>query len=226
MVLAGHVAPGPVRFTEAGLRFDADVRHGQKTGHFLDQRANRIAVGTESQGASVLDVFCATGGFSVHAAAGGARRVHSVDRSRPTLAAAARNMALNLDRPAVASCRHSTEAGDAFEVLARRAGEAWDVVVLDPPSFAQRRRDVPGALAAYRRLTSLAADLVAPGGLLVQASCSSRVGRDEFFDAVLGALATSGRTVSELGRSGHDLDHPIGFDEGEYLKSGFWRLGP
>ncbi|MGE5211067.1 MAG: class I SAM-dependent rRNA methyltransferase, partial [Acidobacteriota bacterium] len=113
-VIAGDLPDGPVRFVEAGLEFDADVRAGQKTGHFLDQRANRIRVGEMSAGRDVLDIFASTGGFSVHAAAGGARSVHAVDLSAPTLAAAEHNMSLNAHLDAVRACAFTTEVGDAF----------------------------------------------------------------------------------------------------------------
>lgn len=226
-VIAGTVPDGPVGFLEGGLRFSADVRAGQKTGHFLDQRANRLRVGALAAGREVLDVFAATGGFSVHAAAGGATRVISVDSSRPTAEAARRNMSANLDHPAVAACRHDVLVGDAFDEMARlaRASERFDVVVVDPPSFARRQQQVDGALAAYQRLTDLAVPLLRPEGVLVQASCSSRVTRDAFFDAVGEALSSSGRAVTLLDRTGHDIDHPVTFPEGEYLKAGFWRLG-
>jgi len=225
-VIAGRVPDGPVRFHEAGLVFDADVRAGQKTGHFLDQRANRIRVGTMAAGRDVLDVFASTGGFSVHAAAGGARSVHAVDLSAPTLAAAEHNMALNAHLDAVAACAFTTEVGDAFEVMVRlaRAGRRFDLVVVDPPSFAQRASDVAGALRAYTRLTHLALRLVRPGGVLVQASCSSRVTGEQFYGAVLDAADTAGRSLVEIVRTGHDADHPIGFREGGYLKAGFWRV--
>jgi len=227
-VISGHVPDGPVRFREGDLLFAADVRHGQKTGHFLDQRANRLIVGSMSSGRDVLDVFASTGGFSVHAAAGGARSVLAVDASAPTLAGAAANMALNADRPEVAACRFTTRVGDAFEVLADldRTGERYDLVVVDPPSFAQRRTDVAGALRAYARLTRLALGVLRPGGALVQASCSSRVSREDFFDTVTTAAAAAGHRLHEILRSGHDVDHPVGFPEGEYLKAGFWSVEP
>ena len=225
-VIAGRVPEGPVRFIEAGLWFDADVRAGQKTGHFLDQRANRIRVGEMSAGRDVLDVFASTGGFSVHAAAGGARSVLAVDISAPTLAAAEHNMALNHEREAVAACAFSTEVGDAFEVMVSlaRAGNTYDLVVVDPPSFAQRQANVEGALRAYTRLTHLALRLVRPGGTLMAASCSSRVGAEQFFDTVLDAAEAAGRSLRELTRTGHDVDHPVAFREGAYLKAGFWQV--
>ena len=227
-VIAGTVPDGPVRFLEGGLRFDADVRTGQKTGHFLDQRANRLRVGAMASGKDVLDVFASTGGFSVHAAAGGARSVRAVDLSAPTLAAAEHNMALNDDLEAVRNCVFSTEVGDAFEVMVQlaRAGRDFDIVIVDPPSFAQRQANVDGALRAYTRLTHLALRLVRPGGVLVQASCSSRVSPEQFFDTVADAAVAAGRPIDEISRTGHDSDHPVGFREGEYLKAGFWTVGP
>lgn len=225
-VIAGIVPDGPVRFLEGGLRFDADVRAGQKTGHFLDQRANRLRVGAMADGRHVLDVFASTGGFSVHAAAGGATSVHAVDLSTPTLAAAEHNMALNADVEAVAACRFTTQVGDAFEVMAKlaRTKALYDIVVVDPPSFAQRQSDVDRAVRAYTRLTHLALRLIRSGGTLVQASCSSRVTPDVFFDTVLDAAASAGRTMTEIARTGHDVDHPVTFREGEYLKAGFWTV--
>lgn len=226
-VIGGTVADGPVRFLEAGLCFEADVRAGQKTGHFLDQRANRIRVGAMAAGCDVLDVFASNGGFSVHAAAGGARSVHAVDISAPALAAAERNMALNDHVDAVRSCAFTVQVGDAFEVMARlaRAGRDYDLVVVDPPSFARRQADIERAVHAYGRLSRLALRLVRPGGTLVQASCSSRVTADRFFATVLAAADAAGRPLSEIIRIGHDVDHPVTFPEGAYLKAGFWRVG-
>ncbi len=225
-VVAGVLADGPVVFREAGLQFEADVRRGQKTGWFLDQRANRMMVSTMTRDLDVLDVFAATGGFSVHAAAGGARSVTSVDLSAPTLAAASRNMERNRGLPAVRACAHETRVGDAFDVMADlgRQGRRFGLVVVDPPSFAQRQANVEGALRAYSRLTQLAVRLVTPGGVLVQASCSSRVAPSAFFDAVGAAAVVAGRPLREITHTGHDLDHPVTFPQGEYLKAGFWQV--
>ena len=225
-VVAGALGDLPVTFVEAGLEFEADVRRGQKTGWFLDQRANRVTVGSMSAGRDVLDVFAATGGFSVHAAAGGARSVHSVDLSAPTLAAATRNMEHNRSNGDVAGCAHTVQVGDAFVVMAdlARAGRRFGLVVVDPPSFAQRQASIDTALRAYTRLTHLGARLVEPGGVLVQASCSSRVTPDVFYDTVEAAAVAAGRPLSLLQRTGHDVDHPVGFAQGEYLKAGFWTV--
>lgn len=222
-VIAGRALSG-VPFSEWGLAFEADVRIGQKTGYFLDQRENRRRIGRLAAGRDVLDVFSATGGFAVHAAAGGARSVHSIDASAPTLNAARRNMARNAHRPDVVACRYTTESGDAFEAMRRIATERrrYGVVVVDPPSFAQRAADVDRALGAYRRLAELAVRLVEPDGVLMLASCSSRVGEERFFEAVGSPLGAAGAVAVD--RTGHDVDHPVTFPEGAYLKAGFWRL--
>jgi 23S rRNA (cytosine1962-C5)-methyltransferase len=224
MSLHGDAIDAPVRFVEHGLAFEADVVHGQKTGHFLDQRDNRARVGALSGGARVLDVFSCTGGFSVHAAAGGATAVTSVDSSPFAITAAKRNMELNRDRLGVRACSHDTIAGDAFAVMETLAADRrrFDVVVIDPPSFAQTAAMVERALASYARLTTLGLGLVERGGLLVQASCSSRVGEADFARTVHRAAATLGVDLDEVARTGHPLDHPVHpdvFPEGAYLKA-------
>ncbi len=228
VVLAGARPTGPIEFLERGLRFEADVLAGQKTGHFLDQRENRVLVGSLAAGADVLDVFCCTGGFSVHAAAGGASSVLSVDRSRPALDTATRNMARNRGEGGVRACHHATEEGDAFDVLTAMAAQRrrFDVVVIDPPSFASRSSQVDRALAAYARLTRLGLAVTAPGGMLVQSSCSSRVEETAFHDTIRTAASAAGRRISEWARTGHAVDHPVSFPEGRYLKTMFARVDP
>ncbi len=232
-VVAGPPVLEPVPFLEHGLAFVADVVAGQKTGHFLDQRDNRALVGAlvaeqaaAGRAPEVLDVFCCTGGFSVHAAAGGAGLIRSVDLASPALATTRANVARNRHLPAVAAAVHETEEGDAFEVLAAHAaaGRRWDVVIVDPPSFAPRADAVDRARRAYAKLTHLALDVVRPGGLLVQSSCSSRVRPADFYATVTGAAADAGATLAEVARTGHALDHPgsaprVVFDEGTYLKT-------
>lgn len=227
-VLVGDLPDGPVRFLEHGLAFEADVVHGQKTGHFLDQRENRRRVGALSHGARVLDVFCCTGGFSVHAAAGGASSVHSVDLSRPALETATRNMALNDGRRPVAASEHRTTCGDAFEVLEAMAsrGERYDVVVIDPPSFASRQDQIDRALRGYAHLTRLGLAVTRPGGTLVQSSCSSRVDAERFHRVVRDSASAAGITLDEVERTTHPVDHPIGFPEGAYLKTLFATVRP
>jgi 23S rRNA (cytosine1962-C5)-methyltransferase len=212
-------APGaPVLFLENGLTFEADVVKGQKTGHFLDQRDNRARVRDLASGQRVLDLFTATGGFTVYAAAGGATEVHSVDISTPTLAVAARNLAHN-----AIETKHRTTVGDAFDVMTKlvEGKETYDLVIVDPPSFASRQDHVGRAIEAYTRLAALAVQLVRPGGVLVQCSCSSRVSADEFFEAVHNGATQAGARLANIERTGHALDHPIGFREGAYLKAWF-----
>lgn len=220
-VVHGPPLDGPVRFRERGLVLEADVAAGQKTGHFLDQRDNRSLVRGMAAGRDVLDVFASTGGFALAAAAGGAASVHLVDLAAPALDTARRN--LDHNRRAVAGTEVRFTVGDAFEVLARlaAAGERYDLVVVDPPSFAHNQATVDRALRAYARLTRLALEVLTPGGTLVQCSCSSRVTAEQFFDTVHAAARAAGRPLRELRRTGHAVDHPVGFAQGEYLKAVF-----
>ncbi len=220
LVLAGPPLKGPLLFTEHGLRFEVDPVRGQKTGFFLDQRENRARIERLSAGRSVLDGFACTGGFSVCAARGGARNVVSVDISRPALEAARRNLGLNRHHPSVARAVHRVIVGDAFETLhrLRTARHYFDLVILDPPSFAKRTDEVPTALAAYHRLIRLGLVVLSPGGILAVSCCSSQLSAEAFFAAAHRAAAAVGRPLRELERTTHPLDHPIGFREGAYLK--------
>lgn len=226
VALLGPLPEAPVPFLENGLAVEADVVAGQKTGYFLDQRDNRRLVGASCRGARVLDVFSCTGGFSLAAAAGGARSVRSVDSSAQALEAAKRNLGRNRHLPDVRRCRHETVVGDAFGIMGDLVarGERFDVVVVDPPSFAHSAPTVDKALRAYARLTELAVRLVVDGGLLVQASCSSRVGPDDLFRTIHAAAAGTGHRLQEERRTGHPVDHPVGFEEGAYLKALFARV--
>lgn len=219
--IVGEAPNQPVFFRERALTLEADVVKGQKTGHFLDQRDNRALVRGMAAGADVLDVFASTGGFSVSAAAGGAKSVHLIDQSEPALATARRNLEHNHRISEVRRCAVHTTTGDAFQVLADLAkkGEQFDIVILDPPSFASNQAAVPRALAAYARLTRLGLAVVKRGGTLIQASCSSRVTTDDFADTVMTAAASAGAEVVETRRTGHAVDHPIGFEFGGYLKA-------
>jgi len=231
-VLHGRPLSGPVVFRENGLYFAADVVRGQKTGFFLDQRDNRARVEDLAAGAEALNVFAYTGGFSLYAARGGARRVTSLDISRPALLAAADNFALNAADTAVSAAAHELLAGDAFVELARLRddGRQFDLVIIDPPAFAKKQAEVDRALSAYARLTQLGLAVLRPGGLLVQASCSSRVTADVFFSLVHQTAREAGRPLTEIARTGHALDHPIRFPEAAYLKCLFaqaaWSARP
>jgi 23S rRNA (cytosine1962-C5)-methyltransferase len=223
-LLAGEPLEGPVVFRESGLRFEADVVQGQKTGFFLDQRENRRGVGSLAGGAEVLNAFSFSGGFSVYAARGGARTVTDLDISPHALEGSRRNVGLNAGTPGVDAVRHETVQADAFEWLAVERRRLFDLVILDPPALAKRQAERTRALAAYARLAGLGAGRVRPGGLLLAASCSAQVPADAFFEAVREGIRRTGRRGEELRRTGHPPDHPAGFPEAHYLKAVYLRL--
>lgn len=220
MTIAGQTPKGLLLFKENGLTFECDPINGQKTGFFLDQRENRARVKNLSKGKSVLNVFSYTGGFSLYAADGGAKEIVSVDFSAPATEATLRNIAHNQHLANVRAAAFETIDRDAFEVLAemKENNLRFDMVILDPPMFAQNQAQVEAALSAYRRLTILGLAVLKPGGILVQASCSSRVDADSFFNAVHRSANEAGRFLREIERTAHAIDHPIGFKEGAYLK--------
>lgn len=216
-VVHGVAPPETVVIEENGARFEVDLAKGQKTGFFLDQRDNRALIGGLAAGADVLNLFAYTGGFSVHAALGGARRVTTVDVAAPAVRGAERNFELNgLDRGA-----HVFVAADAFEVLAREqdAGRRYDLVICDPPSFAPSQRARGNAVRAYLELNVAALAVVAPGGLLVTASCSSHYAEADLIACVAEASARAGRRTRLHDVRGAATDHPVrpAFPEGRYL---------
>ncbi|MGB1242842.1 MAG: class I SAM-dependent rRNA methyltransferase [Chitinophagales bacterium] len=217
-VVYGELKQEEVIFIEHGLYFSANVVHGHKTGYFLDHRHNRQKVGQLAKNKRVLDIFAYAGGFSVHALAGGASEVVSLDISKQALEMAKKNVALNSQ---LQSNKHKIMAVDAFEGLQqlKRQKKLFDIVVVDPPSFAKRDSERARALRKYAQLCELAIPLVSKGGILLMASCSSRVSADDFFAVVLKTLQSSRRRFRELERTFHDIDHPIGFEEGKYLKA-------
>jgi len=223
-LLLGEKPDGPVVFLESGLRFESDVRQGQKTGFFLDQRENRRRVESLARGRDVLNVFSFSGGFSLYAARGGAQSVVDLDLSEHALAAARRNFALNQADAGVAACRHDCVRADAFEWLKARAARKFDLIVLDPPSLAQREAERARAIGAYRQLNAAGLRWLAPGGVLVAASCSAHVSAEEFFGAVRQAARESARPFTEWQTTGHAPDHPATFPEAEYLKAIYLRL--
>jgi 23S rRNA (cytosine1962-C5)-methyltransferase len=220
MTLAGQPSEDLVLFRENGLIFECDPIHGQKTGFFLDQRENRARVERLSKGKSVLNVFAYTGGFSVYAARGGAKQVTSIDISALALQAAIHNFSHNQYIPAIKSATHEVIAEDAFEVLARMESQKrqFDLVIIDPPMFAQNQSQIEAGLFAYQKLTRLGLGVLRSGGTLVQASCSSRIDAETFFDTIHKSARESNRKLTEIERTGHALDHPISFKEGAYLK--------
>jgi 23S rRNA (cytosine1962-C5)-methyltransferase len=220
MTLTPHTTESLILFKENGLTFECDPINGQKTGFFLDQRENRERVKKLSKDKTVLNIFSYTGGFSIYAADGGAKEVVSVDFSMPAIQATLRNIEHNQNNPNVKSAKFETIAKDAFEVLAEMKGNnrKFDIVILDPPMFAQNQSQIETALSAYKRLTQLGLDVLKPNGILVQASCSSRVDAESFFETVHRSAKEAGRPLKEMERTGHALDHPITFKEGAYLK--------
>lgn len=207
-----------VVFAENGIRFEAEVLRGQKTGFFLDQRENRARIESLAAGRDVLNAFSFSGGFSLYAARGGARSVADLDISAHALASARRNFALNSGHPRIAAARHESIQADAFEWLAHGPRRSFDLIVADPPSLAKREAERPRALEAYARLHTAALARLRPGGILAAASCSAHVSADEFFACVRQAARRTGRPFRELWTSGHALDHPAAFPEARYLK--------
>ena len=217
-ILRGTALDGPVIFLENGLRFEADVLRGQKTGFFIDQRENRRNVEALAQGRSVLNLFSYSGAFSVYSASGGAVRVCSLDISEHALAAARRNFALNQDHPSVAQCRHETLQADAFLWLREKPKDRFDLIIVDPPSLAKRESEKNDAMAAYAKLIDAALVRLNKNGILVASSCSAHVSAEEFFTLARAAAQNSGRRFTELRTTQHAPDHPATFPEGEYLK--------
>ena len=201
---------------ENGLKFRVDWLRGQKTGFFVDQRDNRALLGHYSKGRSVLNMFCYTGGFSVYALAGGARRVVSVDSSAKAISLTDANVELNFP----GDTRHSSEAIDAFKYLDAMENGEHDLIILDPPAFAKHRSALHNALQGYRRLNARAFEKIAPGGILFTFSCSQAVNREQFRLAVFSAAAQSRRKVRILHQLTQPADHPVNIyhPEGEYLK--------
>lgn len=221
--VASGALDGPVEGREDGVRWLADPLTGQKTGWFFDQRESRAFVAGLCDGGRVLDLYSYSGGFALRAAVAGAADVVAVDRSEPALALGERAAALN---GVAARCRFVR--AEAFAEMARlaTAKERFDVVVADPPSFVKSRKELQPGLRGYRKMTRLAAQLVAPGGFLLVASCSHNVEVDAFAEAVRRGLADAGRSGCVLRAAGAAPDHPHhpALPESAYLKSLTLRL--
>ncbi len=222
--LHGH-PPERVRYRENGLTFVADIFRGHKTGAYLDQRENRKVVRTLARGRRVLDVFAYTGGFTVHALAGGAASVVAVDASDEALRLARENVAGNgFDPHGVAWVQ-----GNAFEVLREmvREGRTFDLVVLDPPKFAFRADQVPRAARGYKDINRLGFLLLNPGGYLVTFSCSGHVEAGLFQKIVADAALDAGRWGQVVRRLFQGPDHPVAlpYPEAAYLKGLVVRVG-
>jgi 23S rRNA (cytosine1962-C5)-methyltransferase len=202
---------------ENDTRFVCDPAGGQKTGWFYDQRDNRAMVASFAQGARVLDAWAYAGGFGVLAAVNGAAQVVLLDRSQPALDLARQSAGLN-----DVGARCDFRRGEAFEALAQLAsdGERFDIVICDPPAFVKSRKDLKPGAQGYRKMTRLAAPLVAPDGLLFVASCSHLVDAPLFSEQVRRGLHDAGREARVLRATGAGMDHPVhpSLPETAYLK--------
>ncbi|MCL4106403.1 UNVERIFIED_CONTAM: hypothetical protein GTU68_030361, partial [Idotea baltica] len=221
-IIGEPLASEEVIFTEHGLRFKANLIKGHKTGYFLDHRHNRLKVREYSKNKQVLDIFSYAGGFSVNALAGGAREVVSIDISEQALKIAKENAKLNFDNPL-----HVTMPIDAFLGIKelRTSGRLFDLIIVDPPSFAKSEAQIPGAVRSYERLVREVLPLVSKGGILLMASCSSRIDKETFYDLVTSEITHNKRKYTILEKTAHDIDHPEGIKELSYLKSIYLKIG-
>ncbi len=223
-VLWGQEPPEEVEVLEHGVRFLVSIPKGHKTGFYVDQRENRQRVARCCEGASVLDAFCFTGGFGVHARLQGASHVTHVDSSAAALEAVERNLKLN--NLSLAPSRFLK--GDAMPLLRRlyEEGERFDVVVLDPPKFAQTKVHLEKATRGYKDVNLSGIRLLKPGGILATFSCSGAVGPELFQHLVHTAAVDAGRDVQVLEYLSQDADHPVllSFSESRYLKGMLCRV--
>ncbi len=229
-VLFGEV-PQEMEIREGDLRFLVNIAGGQKTGCYFDQRENRAFLRPYFKDRVVLDLYCYTGAFSLHAARAGARRVLGVDSSGPAIALAARSAELN----SLAAARF--QEGDAAEALedfggpgaaAPAEGAGPDMILLDPPSLAPSRKDLPRALRAYERLNALALRALPPEGLLATSSCSHHLSREAFVEMLRAASSKARRRVRLVALRGQAADHPIllAMPETEYLHFALLEILP
>lgn len=221
-ILVGDPITAPITFVENNLSLQADVIHGHKTGFFFDQRDNRQRVRELANNRSVLDIFSYVGAFTVYALAGGATSVTALDISHPAMDALQANVRLNkYDMNQVEAI-----VADAFDGMKQlgQQGKQYNLVIVDPPSFAKSQAEIDRALSSYQRLVKLALPLVAPDGILMMASCSSRIKPDTFFNLIINTANQAGYGLDIIDKTGHALDHPIGFPEAEYLKAMFTQV--
>jgi 23S rRNA (cytosine1962-C5)-methyltransferase len=215
-VLYGTLPTDELVVRENGLLFAVSVVEGQKTGFFLDHREMRHGIRLISSGKRVLNCFGYTGGFSVYAAAGGAKQVDTVDISGGAIAGARRNMELN----GFSSAAHQFVEGDVFAFL-RESPLDYDIVILDPPAFAKKKKDIVQACRGYKDINRIALQKMPKGSILLTSSCSYYVDPVLFQTVVFQAAVEAGRQVKIIGRHQLAFDHPINLchPEGEYLKS-------
>jgi 23S rRNA (cytosine1962-C5)-methyltransferase len=220
--------PRPVKIVENGLKFLIDVHEGQKTGYFFDQRENRRSIQPlmqfpDGRGAEVLECFCHTGAFTVHALSYGAKHVTAVDISESALAVAKENAALN-----ELEDRVEFVAANAFDYLreAEKKGQSYDVVLLDPPAFAKSKNALEGAIRGYKEINLRGMKLVREGGYLITASCSYHMSPELFQDTILEAAVDAHKVLRLVHWSGAGYDHPYlaGVPEGDYLKFAIYEV--
>jgi 23S rRNA (cytosine1962-C5)-methyltransferase len=223
-VILGEEPPEYVQVLENGMHFYVDVKTGQKTGFYIDQRHNRTLLAGLCKGAEVLDAFSYTGAWGVCAARAGATEVTLVDSSADALDLARKNFSLNGIAP---GGRYFVE-GNVFSILRgyRADGRHFDVIVLDPPKFAPTRRDVKKAARAYKDINLLAFQLLRPGGTLFSSSCSGAISPDLFQKILFGAAIDARRDAQIIGILHQGADHPVAltFPEGAYLKGLICRV--
>lgn len=218
-LIHGEIPPDEVIIEENnGVKISVDIKGGHKTGFYLDQRDNRAIAGRYAKDRKVLNCFCYTGGFGVYTLAGGAKEVINVDVSEPALQLAKRNAELNqLDLTKAHFEKH-----DVFKLLReyRERGERFDMIVLDPPKFAESKAQLDGACRGYKDINLLAFQLLNPNGILLTFSCSGLMTSDLFQKIVADAALDAGREAQILERMGQASDHPIAtpYPEGFYLK--------
>ena len=223
-LLYGEV-PDRVEMEENGVRFLVDVKEGQKTGFFLDQKENRAAIAPFVKNKTVLDCFTHTGSFALHAAKFGAKEVIGVDISEYACDFAAENARLNGFENRV---RFVT--ANAFDLLAEesRAGKQYDVIILDPPAFTKTRAQIESALRGYKEINLRAMKMITPGGFLVTCSCSQHVTPDLFRKMVTDASRDARVLLRQVEFRTQGKDHPIlpAAPETEYLKCGIYQVYP
>ncbi len=206
-----------VEVHEGAAQFTVDCERGQKTGWFCDQRENRLAAASLAAGAEVLEVFCHTGAFGIHAALAGAKSIEGLDVSEDALALARDHATLNK-----VDTRCTYRTADAFDEMRtlERNGRRYDLVLLDPPAFARSKQAVPRALAGYKDVNLLGIKLVKPEGFLVTSSCSHHVSEQDFWTGIMHAARDAKRQVRMIEQRGQASDHPIlaAMPETRYLK--------
>jgi len=220
-LLFGKKVPDHVEIEEYGSRFKVNVKRGQKTGFYLDQRENRFSLEGLSHGKKILDCFCYTGAFAIHGGLGGAKELTLIDSSEEALSMAEEHFDLNH----LGKIPHQLIKGDAFEVL-RGLDPVYDIIILDPPPFAKKKGHLPKASRGYKDLNLLAFRLLKKEGLLFTFSCSQHISWNLFQKILFSAAVDVGRRVQVLSRRGHPIDHPFQLyhPEGEYLKGMICRV--